>query len=217
VAQNPHLAAALFREVCTAFEKLILGADMPDAAGVFGRLSGYYGVVEAQGRGTLHAHYLVWIQGSGTPAGMRQRIGRDEGLRVAMKEYLDDIICSRLSATALATLTGTASDSTARPETWRPPSIAAPSCNGLDVEFEAMLSAGAEAVALRANMHSRAHTHTCFKGGKHTCRFGFPKELCPVTSFDNAIGGFVIERNDAYVNAYSRVLSYLLRCNNDIK
>ena len=36
-------------------------------SGLFGGCDAYYGMVEAQGRGTLHCHMLVWLTGSLSP------------------------------------------------------------------------------------------------------------------------------------------------------
>jgi Helitron helicase-like domain at N-terminus len=30
--------------------------------GIFGFINGYFGVVEAQGRGSLHVHMLIWLK-----------------------------------------------------------------------------------------------------------------------------------------------------------
>ena len=30
--------------------------------GIFGYVGGYFGVVEAQGRGSLHVHMLLWLK-----------------------------------------------------------------------------------------------------------------------------------------------------------
>ena len=30
--------------------------------GIFGYVSGYFGMVEAQGRGSLHVHMLLWLK-----------------------------------------------------------------------------------------------------------------------------------------------------------
>ena len=35
--------------------------------GLFGHCSAYYAMVEAQGRGTLHCHMLVWLEENPSP------------------------------------------------------------------------------------------------------------------------------------------------------
>ncbi|KAG1788114.1 uncharacterized protein HD556DRAFT_1434138 [Suillus plorans] len=39
--------------------------------GVFGHCKAYYGMVEAQGRGTLHCHFLIWVKGNPSPQGLQ--------------------------------------------------------------------------------------------------------------------------------------------------
>ena len=49
-----------------AFIKHVLGVDA-DHPGLYGDTSSYYGIVEQQGRLTLHLHMLLWIRGALTP------------------------------------------------------------------------------------------------------------------------------------------------------
>ena len=55
---------------------------------VFGNVKCYYGVVEAQGRGTLHLHFLVWISGHYSIDEMRERLHTDEVFREQMQDYI---------------------------------------------------------------------------------------------------------------------------------
>lgn len=58
VAKNPGPAAQFFDLMMTSFIKIILryGDTQP---GLFGQCKGYYGMVEAQGKGTLHCHMFT--------------------------------------------------------------------------------------------------------------------------------------------------------------
>jgi hypothetical protein len=64
VAQNPIVAARFFNVYMKAFISALLGFD-PDQrnleGGILGVVNAYYGCVEAQGRGPLHFHMLVWM------------------------------------------------------------------------------------------------------------------------------------------------------------
>ena len=51
----------------------VLGVDA-DHIGLYGDASSYYGIVEQQGRLTLHLHMLLWIRGALTPQEIRDRI-----------------------------------------------------------------------------------------------------------------------------------------------
>jgi len=55
---------------------------------VFGNVKCYYGVVEAQGRGTLHLHFLIWISGHYSIDEMRERLHTDEVFREQMQDYI---------------------------------------------------------------------------------------------------------------------------------
>lgn len=70
VAKNPVVAAHFFHTYMSAFIKTLLKWDnslpFPEA-GVLGVVKAYYSCIEAQGRGTLHCHMLVWVEGGLNP------------------------------------------------------------------------------------------------------------------------------------------------------
>ncbi|KAJ4478722.1 hypothetical protein C8J55DRAFT_394325, partial [Lentinula edodes] len=58
-----------------AFIRDLLRYDPSDkelTGGILGVVKGYYGCVEAQGRGTLHCHMMVWLEGSLNPNKIRE-------------------------------------------------------------------------------------------------------------------------------------------------
>ena len=63
-----------------AFISSLLSYD-PDQhnleGGILGVVNGYYGCVEAQGRGTLHCHMIVWLEGGLNPNEIKDRVLRD--------------------------------------------------------------------------------------------------------------------------------------------
>jgi hypothetical protein len=61
VAQNPVIQAQFFDKVFTAVVYHLLGFGRENRIGILGKVSSYYALVEAQGKGTLHAHTLVWL------------------------------------------------------------------------------------------------------------------------------------------------------------
>ena len=66
VVKNPFVASKFFNLYMKSFVKNLLGHDPchPDNEGILGSVSGYYGCIKAQGRGTLHCHMLVWLKGA---------------------------------------------------------------------------------------------------------------------------------------------------------
>ena len=66
IAQNPVAAARFFDFMVCSFIKHVLGIDT-DHSGLYGDTVGYYGVVEQQGRLTLHLHMMLWIRNALSP------------------------------------------------------------------------------------------------------------------------------------------------------
>lgn len=93
VAKNPIVAARFFNVYMKAIISVLLGFD-PDQrnleGGILGVVNAYYGYVEAQGRGTLHCHMLVWVHGGLNPNEIKKR--------ALSSDSLDTDFCKRLLA-----------------------------------------------------------------------------------------------------------------------
>ena len=61
IAEDPVLQAQFFDTIFSAVIDVVFGFDMQPKVGIFGEVSAHYAVVESQGKGTLHAHGLVWM------------------------------------------------------------------------------------------------------------------------------------------------------------
>lgn len=55
--------------------------------GAFGTISAYISTVEAQGRGTLHLHMLIWLKDA-PPASIMQIALKDERFRARVVDYI---------------------------------------------------------------------------------------------------------------------------------
>lgn len=219
VADHPALAARYFNEMCVAFQDIILGAAN-GGFGIFGKTAGYYGVTETQGRGTLHCHYVVWLEGAGTSDGIQEAIRRDENgdFRRKLINFFDSIVTASFTPAADGGATDTLSQrGTGDPEPTEcmPPHLGIPYDETECERFESELRQDAELVARQSNMHKESHTFTCFKG-KKVCRFGFPKELVGETRYDDE-HGIVGKRDDEWLNSFNVFMASTLRCNHDIK
>lgn len=67
MAQDPFASASFFNFIIqttleTLFGIRILPRQVESHMGVLGFVNGYFGVVEAQGRGSLHVHMLLWLK-----------------------------------------------------------------------------------------------------------------------------------------------------------
>ncbi|KIN92946.1 hypothetical protein M404DRAFT_172201, partial [Pisolithus tinctorius Marx 270] len=70
VASHSAAAAKAFDILIQVFVDIVIKYN--NGSSLFGRCSGYYGMVEAQGRGTLHCHMLLWIDGHPNPEWCRK-------------------------------------------------------------------------------------------------------------------------------------------------
>lgn len=66
VASNPYAAAQFFDFIVHAMLETLMGVTshascMTSKKGVLGQVTTYFGIVEAQGCGTLHLHMLMWL------------------------------------------------------------------------------------------------------------------------------------------------------------
>ena len=101
VAKNLFVASKFFNLYMKSFIKRILGYDPhhPNNEGILGSVNGYYGCVEAQGRGTLHCHMLVWLEGALNCEEIRDRVqSGDIDFQRRLVEYLDDTISNEIPA-----------------------------------------------------------------------------------------------------------------------
>jgi len=69
IASNPYAAARYFDFVVCATLKTLMGissqgSQVTSEPGILGQVVAHFGVVEAQGQGTLHLHMLMWLAGT---------------------------------------------------------------------------------------------------------------------------------------------------------
>lgn len=94
VAERPDAAAIVFDLQIRAFLDIII--KFKHGPGVFGHCHAYYGTVEAQGRGTLHCHMLLWITGNPSPQELHDKMTTDEQFKGEMFSWLENIISCEL-------------------------------------------------------------------------------------------------------------------------
>ncbi|KAK0435104.1 uncharacterized protein EV420DRAFT_1623662 [Desarmillaria tabescens] len=199
------------------FIRMVLGYD-PDSqdmeGGALGVVRAYYGCVEAQGRGTLHCHMLVWVEGGLNPDEIKARLMKDgeADFRRKLVEFLDDTI------------------STCMPDA-PPVRVKVPSskCHpsavrGIQKSVPEHLRDHAVQQDYRnlvAKSQLHKHLATCYKYCKGTtleCRFelGGDKRR-PETIVDTDTGEIHLRRLDGWVNNFNETMIHSIRCNMDIK
>ncbi|PBK92435.1 hypothetical protein ARMGADRAFT_875250, partial [Armillaria gallica] len=201
-----------------AFIRSILGYNPKQEnldSGVLGLVKAYYGCVEAQGRGTLHCHMMVWVEGSLNPDQIKRRIMQDNDVefRDRLLAFLDDAIstCVPPDPTHDAVFI---------------PSDASNACavHGVQSGIPNHLIQQAKDKDLRnlvkdCQIHS--HSKTCFKYCKkyeRICRFDIDENnYREFSSFDYEKGKLCLCCLDGLVNNFNETIIRALRCNMDIK
>lgn len=97
VACDPYAAAKYFNHVINLILDKLFGikavrGKVKTEMGLLGRLSAYKGVVEAQGRGTLHLHIFFWLEDSPSGDEMIKLLEESEDFRNKVKRYIETAI-----------------------------------------------------------------------------------------------------------------------------
>lgn len=90
VVSHPGATARAFDAQVCAFLDIIVG--FKKGVGLFGKCEAYYAMVEAQGRGTLHMHMLLWIEGNPNPKRLRRMMNADSAFQESVFKWLEDLI-----------------------------------------------------------------------------------------------------------------------------
>ena len=205
---NPAAVAEFFHHTCKGIFDGLLRSHTGHT-GIFGQVSNHFGVVEANGRGMLHLHALVWLDGNVEFNTLRNRIRDDSDFAYRMIRYLESIIVQSIDS-------GTDENTEITPANVAPSS----KCQESDEEFHMKLTADSNAVARKVQLHSPNHNATCFKYHRRgqandTCRFGMPRELAPDTYVDE-FGVIHLARNNGWVNPWNPAIASCMRSNHDI-
>ncbi|KAJ8582754.1 hypothetical protein M405DRAFT_692838, partial [Rhizopogon salebrosus TDB-379] len=186
--------------------------------GVLGTVNGYYGCVESQGRGTLHCHMLIWLEGGLNPNQIRDRVLRSEeqSFKDRLLRYLEDTISTSIPVT----------DS--NQQTSVPNSNSHP-CSTRGVNFRTvpeehiyqLRQKDLHFLASKCQVHR--HSKTCWKYWRgppdpKECRFNLDENnIQPISFVDPDTGEITLKCLDGLVNHFNATILEAVRCNMDIK
>ena len=219
IAKNPVIAAQFFDTVVKAFFSTLLGYDPTQkdlTGGVLGLVKGYYGCVEAQGRGTLHCHMLVWLEGALNPNEIRDRVLKngDSQWGQQLIRYLDDAITNIVPDDPDPQLTIPSS-------THHPCSVRGVDLNEPNLGFR-LKSRLKDLFNVVRECQIHSHTKTCYKNRKvgedlH-CRFDHDEDnFRETTDFDPETAEICLRCLHGMVNNFNATIIEAIRCNMDIK
>ncbi len=212
VARNPFVAAQFFNIYLKAFMKIVLGhgfSDDAQSSGILGTLDGYYGCVEAQGRGTLHCHMIIWLKGALNCNEIRDKVlAHDTHFQMRLINYINDCISNEM-----------------------PPPPANPIIVPSDVVHPCSVrnvTDHNDTAARKKDMHnlvkscqSHNHSATCYKYWKHgqprECRFGLGAHRYRENTEFDSDGELQMRCLDGLVNNFNATILEIMRCNMDIQ
>ncbi|KAJ7777686.1 hypothetical protein DFH07DRAFT_717017, partial [Mycena maculata] len=198
-----------------AFISALLGYDPEEKTlegGILGVVKAYYGCVEAQGRGTLHCHMLVWVEGGLNPNEIKKRVLEDPEFGKRLLAFLDDTISNFIPEDPDPNLTVPSDDH-------HPCSV-----RGMPVDqesFSPQRQKDLRNVVLQCQTHT--HSKTCFKYWKgppepKTCRFDLHEDNFRGESYiDPETGEIHLRCLDGLVNNFNATMLEAIRNNMDIK
>ena len=227
VANNPGACAKFFHAIISNFITVVLRYGRKDR-GLLGKCTAYYGSVEAQGRGTLHCHMLVWLYGHPNPQKMRNLMAASTDYETDLFAWLESLIKCELLGTTV-TVTEPPGTELPRPRfsettTYLHPSTQlGPRIDEVDeTAFPLHFASSVNDLVQQCNWHN--HTETCWKylkrGEKRTdanCRMRIDGTTRDSTFTDPETGSILLRRLHPRIANYNDVIIFLLRANMDIK
>lgn len=214
VARNPFAAAKFFKFLIDLILDKLFGIQASSrrvltTMGVLGRVKAYYGVVEAQGRGSLHVHMLLWLENAPSPSDMLSRL-QDKEFRHRVAAYVDATMRAHLDK-----LTPEHIKSTDRENdlAWsRPPDPDADNYLEQLCDCELRL---ARAQQVHVCKKSTCLVYRPAQDG-WVCKRHAPFPLVLITRVTSA-GKVEIKRTYGYLNTWNPSVLTYCACNNDIK
>lgn len=212
VASDPFASAQFFHFIINTVIEVLFGISKSSSGriirrtGIFGRIQGYIGTVEAQGRGTLHLHMLLWLVGAPSAKEMqtllkehefRDRVSRY--IKATMKADIDDLTTAEITKIEPA------------------PSVSYSRPTDPRTEDRETRERSQKILARTLQLHA-CSLNNCIKfvRGKMTCkrRAPFPTSK---TEWINELGEWGPKRTSAMLNAWNPAILSSVRANNDIK
>src|SRR6266536_3045228 len=240
IASNPVAGARFFHFLIEMFIKHVLGVGS-NHGGLYGQTSAYYGTVEQQGRLALHLHLLLWIKNAFSPQEIRDKI-MDPASDFLKKivEYLEGVHAGEFQTGTKDEVEAEIKfketqpgyqDPTQTLPVPPPPLCDTPGDDCKDCEslqsWQDQFKHTVDDLVFRSNVHdcrrnqskgeraNKKDRPTCLN--KHgNCRARFPRQVFNQTEVDPKTGALNVRKGEAWINTFTPILTFLLRCNTDL-
>ncbi|KAJ3521770.1 hypothetical protein NMY22_g12176 [Coprinellus aureogranulatus] len=215
VSSDPFGAAQYFHHTIKCVLEALMGIRRSTGGshkisrkpGIFGTVQAYIGTVEAQGRGTLHLHLLVWLKDTPRPTQFREALTKE-----AFRQKVVSFIQQNIQASV--------DDMTTRDFFLLKKDPEISYCRPLDPRVAD--SVGETPARIKRAVRS-LQFHICkdgvcrvFKRGAVICKRGAPWTLAKDAWVSEA-GHWGPRRISGYVNNFNPTFLKTLTCNHDIK
>ena len=234
IAKNPVASARFFHFVVEAFLKHVLGVNN-DNNGLYGETSAYYGTVEQQGRLTLHLHLLLWIKNALTPQEIRDQLkAEDSSFQEALVQYLETVCTGEFLNTTFAKLKNTLKKIQSEMDynnlSFCLPEKCSYSCENKCGICDLCIknkSWWGKFENITNDLLQRENIHKHMKIDKDKgqggcldnsgiCKARMPRPIVHNTFVDHDTGTITLKKNEPWLNTFTPILTYLLRCNTDV-
>jgi hypothetical protein len=153
----------------------------------------------------------IWIEGTTTPAVMRDKAKMDTDFRMRLLNYVSCLVTETLPPQLLKDDMEQAGDVPFGSRAFQPfPDPLIP-----EDEFDTIKQLDLYDLIFSRNMHSRSRAPTCFKYGHKQCWSKFLRLIVDETHMDVETGLIQLKRDDAWVNGYNPWITLMLRSNQD--
>lgn len=215
VARDPYACAEFFNFLINLILEKLLGIQanghrkVTTSMGALGRVTGYYGVVEAQGRGSLHLHMLLWLENAPSADTMQVLLSQED-FRDKIKQYVDANIRAHLDGLTEETIKAAERDSELA---WsRPPDPSHP-------HYERERARREWHLVIAQQVHS-CRKSTCLVYQNRSQAWEC-KRRAPFLLSDHTVvlanGDIIPWRTYGYLNNWNPEILVYVACNNDIK
>lgn len=210
IASDPFASAKFFHFIINMVLEVVLGVKKTRLGlirrpGAFGTIQSYIGTVEAQGRGTLHTHMLLWLK-DGPPASIMQAALQNEVFRDRVMTYIGHTIHADIDGRDTAGILQ------------MPKRPAVSYCRPIDPVLSEAESSEEEKTLARTVQYHRCNLATCLRkiNGRLECKRKAPFAIAPC-DWVNAEGEWGPKRTCPNMNSWNPWLMRTVRANHDAK
>nr|GAT52360.1 predicted protein [Mycena chlorophos] len=213
IAEDPFAASEYFHIVVRLVLEEMLGISVSQRGsitrrpGVLGRISAYVGTVEAQARGSLHLHLLLWLAGGPTAAQMQEAL-KSEPFRAKVQAFIKQNIRADVS--------GSIPPPSIRKKMKRSVAFSRP-VDPRNGDFENNIKEKERVNAVQLQSHE-CTVYYCLKtqNGRIKCKRGYPWPLHDRDWVDEE-GNWGAKRRYPFINPWNPPIFNVTRSNMDIK